>query len=82
MDETRSGVFNLVRSSLEVQVNPCERCSGIEHGKTLPNYQPSFKLLIGTIGITDNDDDTQGTVVQFAWCEKGLGIEHHAKSFD
>jgi len=40
MDETRSGVFNLVRSSLEVQVNPCERCSGVKHGKTLPDYQP------------------------------------------
>jgi len=40
MDETRSGVFNLVRSSLKVQVDPCESCSGVEHGKTSPDYQP------------------------------------------
>ena len=29
------------------------------------------KLLTGTRGIIDNDDDPQGTAVQFAWCEKG-----------
>ena len=29
------------------------------------------KLLTGTRGITDDDDDPQGIVVQFAWCEKG-----------
>ena len=35
------------------------------------------KLLTGTRGITDNDDDPQGITVQIACCEKGLGIEHH-----
>ena len=40
MDETISGVFNLIRSSLKVQVDPCERCFGVEHGKTSPDYQP------------------------------------------
>jgi len=39
MDETRSEVFNLIRSSLKVQVDPCESFSGVEHGKTSPNYQ-------------------------------------------
>ena len=38
MDETRYGVFNLVLSLLKVQVDPCERCSGVEHGKTSPDY--------------------------------------------
>jgi len=32
-------------------------------------------------GITNNDDDPQGTTVQFAWCEKGLGVKHHEKYF-
>ena len=38
--ETRSGVFNLFRSSLKVQVDPCEKSFGVEHGKTSPDYQP------------------------------------------
>ena len=40
MDETRSEVFKLNQSSLIVQVDPCEKCFGVEHGKTSPDYQP------------------------------------------
>ena len=40
------------------------------------------RLLTSTRGITNNDDDPQGTTVQFAWCEKGLGVKHHTKSPD
>jgi len=40
MDETRSGVLNLIRSSIKIQVDPCESCSEVEHGKTSPDYQP------------------------------------------
>ena len=40
MDETRSGVFKLGQSSLEVQVDPCEKCFGVVHGKTSSDYQP------------------------------------------
>ena len=35
-----SGSSKLVQSSLRVQVDPCEKCSGVEHGKTSPDYQP------------------------------------------
>ena len=34
------GSSKLVPSSLGVQVNPCEKCSGVKHGKTSPDYQP------------------------------------------
>ena len=34
------GSSKLVQSSLGVQVDPCEKCSGVEHGKTSPDYQP------------------------------------------
>ena len=30
------------------------------------------KLLTGARGITNNDNDPQGTTVQFTWCEKDL----------
>ena len=32
-------------------------------------------------GITDNDDDPQGTAVQFAWCEKGTWHRTPCKIF-
>ena len=34
------GSSKLVQSSLGVQVDPCEKCFGVEHGKTSPDYWP------------------------------------------
>jgi len=39
------------------------------------------KLLTGTRGITDNDDDPQGTAVQFARCERGTWHRTPCKIF-
>ena len=69
MDETRYGVFNLFLSSLDVQVDPCENFlkSNMERHRLITSQ--CCKLLTGTRGITDNDNDPQGTAVQFTWCE-------------
>ena len=34
------GSSKLGQYSLRVQVDPCEKCSGVEHGKTSLDYQP------------------------------------------
>ena len=39
------------------------------------------KLLTGTRGVTNNDNDPQGTTVQFACCEKGTWCQTLRKIF-
>ena len=69
MDETRSGVFNLFRSSNDAQVDPCENFlkSNMERHRLITGQW--CKPLTSARGITDKDDDPQGTVVQFTWWE-------------
>ena len=39
------------------------------------------KLLTGVRGITDNDNDPQGTTIQFTWCEYMIRCRTPCKIF-